>query len=259
MKVKVLHWNTLADISADTTSYGFPNAEKYILEWRYRFPQIITKIVNEEPDLISLVEVDKPQDFFKILNDSYHIFHRFKFTERREGSMLLIKRSKFNISRVVCEKLADTGQILLAAFIYPIDNPLRDYIFVNVHLKAKASFGGVRMQQVQSLHNFLKRYNLHKIIVGDFNDDPNSDVIKFMCQNYNLSSNPREITTYKCHDRVLKRTIDYIFNHGFNTVSTSVPSAKDLSVYSKYSDYGCPCVIYPSDHFYVVSELQPNM
>lgn len=270
-ELKIMHWNILAAISADNTEMGFPHTLPEYLNWEHRRELIIKMIRDENPDLVSLVEVDKQQrdDLIKEFSNDYKISHYFKENTSKEtdnsskdGSMILIKKLHylsviyFNAHQF---KYNEKKYSQIIHFANIIINGRR-LIFSSIHLKAKKDFTQDRIKQVREVKHYLRGFdkNTKIIIAGDFNDDPNSVPIEMMRDNYQMISDRSQITTFKRRKDYKKATIDFIF--GSYNLSNSIISADIPKEYlahdPKYQENAFPCDEFPSDHLYLIAKIK---
>jgi mRNA deadenylase 3'-5' endonuclease subunit Ccr4 len=63
--LRVMTWNTLANICADQTPQGFPFVDAAILDFDHRKTLLIDEIALHDPDVLCLQEVDKYDEWFK--------------------------------------------------------------------------------------------------------------------------------------------------------------------------------------------------
>ena len=53
-----MHWNMLAQKLTDRGPLGFPACEEQYLAWEHRFALIKAHIIEQDPDIIGLIELD---------------------------------------------------------------------------------------------------------------------------------------------------------------------------------------------------------
>lgn len=274
-ELKVLHWNILAEISADNTEMGFPHTPPVYLNWEnHRKQKVIEMIRDEDPDIMGLVEVDKQQlnDLKKEFSSKYHIEHYFKYSKNengefkedstKEGSMILIKKSIIESYNNISFNIEGYSQICNGIYFIIDRIPV---IFLSLHLKAKSNFTQNRINQVRSVKKLLNSFQRDKfgifnqsriIIAGDFNDDPDSVPIKMMLDNYQMISDRSRLTTFKRRLVYKKTTIDYIFgSHNVKVVNSDVPK-EYLAHAPQCQENAFPCEEFPSDHLYLTAKVK---
>lgn len=228
MKIKVLHWNILADSLTD----GFDGVTPEHLTWQYRLPLVVEIIRNHDPDVIALQEVELAQ--FTDLKKAFPLYYGIYAEKMGDGSddthgtAIFVSREMQVTSYAVHRLLG--GKIFTSVLI-------NDKMLIGAcHLKAKEGYEAMRLREVHEILN-LNVGVKQQINVGDFNDVPTSLCIAKMCKHYNLYH--PTFTTHKSRNgEVKKRVIDYIFFR--NVVETNGCANEPTAL--------LPNAQFPSDH-----------
>lgn len=248
--IRVLHWNILAKSLAE----GFDGVEQKYLDWEYRYPLVVNKIKSFSPDIISLqeVEIDQYSDLKKAFPDYLGIYtEKVKDVDdngidSNHGTAIFINK-KFRLHEGHWERLGGS-QIFSSIIINHIDEPNKIILFGGCHLKAKPGFEMTRLGQVTNIHLFINKNFKdirRQIIVGDFNDVPESMCIESMASDYKMYH--PEFTTHKSRGgKVVKRVIDYMFYKGVNLSETYETLPLEL----------LPNKDFPSDHLPLVVDFE---
>lgn len=247
--MKILHWNILADKSADTSPYGFPHVDPAVLAWEFRQPRIVQILKDENPDLVSLVEVDRITDLRRELKDKYECILFSQCTER-SGQAIFV-RKEFTRLRVPklfpqCFSLPGNRSLLMVQFDFESG---RQLVFATTHLKAKPEFSKMRVQQVGAMLRILDPIPLPQVVCGDFNDVPTSDCMKEMLRTFRLTIPEDTVSTCKKREVLVMRRIDYILTRGVK-LSGRIPAFDTLEI----PEVGLPSKNFPSDHLYLTAQ-----
>jgi len=199
------------------------------------------------------------------------IFQKKKDDFNKDGCALFWKTSK-------CEKLDHQSISLgnqvaiVAKFLIKSENPenSRKICIAVTHLKAKEGFEDKRVKQGAEIlktikEEFLGKEDLPLIVSGDFNDVPSSYVYKLFRDGKAADSKNVEYTqpfhlqsaythydetgvepysTYKKRDKVVIRSIDYIWYSHENLAVTQLLEIPKPEAFVNH----LPCDTYPSDH-----------
>jgi len=267
----LLQWNALS--SELGTAEAFPKANPSHLLPLYRQPLIAQEIKSYSPDFVCLEEASQIDlEFFKAIDSTNYesIYHQK--TGGLDGLCLLYNKTKFDLAQSELQNYIDpeTNAKQSQVFQLNIFKPKwqdNDYIMVVfTHLKAKAPFGHIRLAQLNQLVKFVeeakgrfleehKDVNLGIVICGDFNDEPESEPLKYFKEKtkFNSAYEGETYTTFKIREvekdgvkemKVFRRVIDYVFyNDNLGLVGRSeIPAVENVDV------NGFPCEGYPSDH-----------
>lgn len=253
--IKVLQFNTLADHLSD----WFPHTNPSYLKWEYRKERLIDIILENEPDIIGLEEVDHFQDWFepKLIENGYQCYFYAK-RESLDGMVIAFKESRFDIIEYKKEYYTlENSQGYIMARLYDKLTMKILSIFVT-HLKAKPGFESIRSQQALKLvqeKNLYRSYGDVVLTFCDLNDIPNSDAYNVFQSNGYYSVYPSDNwTTWKQRETTVKRMIDYIWYDNDQTTIVEyldIPSDEHLPQY-------LPASYYPSDHLAISAIIKIN-
>lgn len=242
-----------------------------------RYPLIVQVLKNLFPDIIGLQEVldrtDKSPNQAELIASEFHYIYKFfgitKDIAGLEGLSILSRYPilESDALQLSCSTPEETRGVLYALIGAPMTK-LRVYC---THLSWKPDENYKRESQVLDIHHFVKKHDsrLPVIILGDFNDTPDSKTIRFLTAKQSLQGelayyqdawntiHPREngFTWSKknCFARAMNRPdrrIDYIF------VSPPDKDGKghirDCRIIMNRPD---ALGIFPSDHFGILAEI----
>lgn len=261
--VRVMTWNCLADQCADASDCGFKYVDPSILDFEHRLPLIVKEINDNCPDIFALQEVDRVEEIKDMLPNYDCVYYN---GESNRHGLLIGYNDEWKLQNVIQKRFVVDDQptsqaLMICDFINTVSGC--NITFATTHLKAKPGFEMIRLAQGQQLLEELRDKN-NVIVVGDFNDVPESPVHSLFKNNYTSVYNAHsasdasdsEYTTIKVRPKggepvTAKKIIDYIWHDScFNVSSTLiVPDVSSLTW-----PY-LPCGTYPSDHFSLVAEL----
>jgi mRNA deadenylase 3'-5' endonuclease subunit Ccr4 len=249
MKTIVVHqWNVLADCFAD--QLGFPYVSQKVLDWEHR-KELFKKILADPGDGIYVLE---EVELHMLKFFSKHIFTEH-FTEwvsknstdgsMRDGTAIFYPHKLFSVVEKYDVALG-TQNALFLHFKEP------DFWLCAVHLKAKDEGAAVRPQQIKKVLSFLADLD-NVVLVGDFNDVPESETIARVLEAGFESAYPEfEPTTAKVRLWKIVRCIDYIWYRG--AAFAGVAERGELSE----SPPMLPNEEWPSDHFKLCAKIKLN-
>jgi mRNA deadenylase 3'-5' endonuclease subunit Ccr4 len=90
-----MQWNVLADCFA--TKESFPKVDTNILEWNFRKNLIRERILNLNPDIICMQEVEHVEFFKEFLGENYELKFEIK-QDHKDGICVGIKKNKLKIN-----------------------------------------------------------------------------------------------------------------------------------------------------------------
>lgn len=154
MRIKVLHWNILADKLAHDS---FPKCEKEHLNWSYRFGLIKKHIKEVDPDVFGLSEVDC-LPLYRSVADAFALMgYQDYFVEKSSGisgSAIFYRKSKFVCLEQNSVKFSSDSSRFFMYCRLALKNDSKDnmptsvggpgikdtsiqFVFAETHLKAK--------------------------------------------------------------------------------------------------------------------------
>ncbi|KAG0631798.1 hypothetical protein M758_1G279800 [Ceratodon purpureus] len=199
--LRVMQWNVLADGLAQ---FGdFCRVEKQYLEWNYRSPLLLDRILKDDPHLICLQELNHFGDCFlpelkqhgydgEFWQKSSSPTQRYKFP--LDGCALFYKTSRLQLLESDTIRYEDSqglklhqgGQICRFKDV----DAKQDFVVVNTHLKAKGGAINEKLRVLQ-IRQLLQRINTVQkgsstptILCGDLNADPLSETYSILHENF---------------------------------------------------------------------------
>jgi len=289
-KLRVLQWNTLADGLAQHGD--FLRVSEQHLEWEARGPRLLRTLTEASADVVCLQEVNRFDDWFlphmrKLGYDGYFCPKPASPCERYgfpvDGCALFYRRENFEqLSPLQCVcyatlvKGSSQRQVLQVAHLKD-KRVAKELFVVSTHLKAKANpeSESLRREQVREMLKLLSKSIEGReqtleaggvvgmkpavIVCGDFNDVPQSSVIRAMLSHplgfqsaYPLDQG---FTTWKFRTEGQKKaTIDYIWYAEGREIG--LESSKGLASAEIIGKSGLPSEEHPSDHLALVADFE---
>ena len=269
---RVLHWNMLADVLAQRGE--FFNTPQENLTWDARRDNILHELLIHDPDIISVVEVNK----------SHFDGYLWREMRRRGYGCLYTPRgvvAKTEIGNVIYYHKGRFFPLLMAGADTPTTYPwgnhavLRDkivdknVIFSACHFTSKEGNEKRRSQEALMLLNtaeHLKKWSSDEhttILCGDLNAVPSEECVERIAQVFQNAYSylgprwttwkGRKMTDWNPVGGECKRVEDYIF-HDVDTLSIlqSLDVPKDADVNPSTL---LPGSQYPSDHMSLVVDF----
>lgn len=232
--IRIVSFNTLADVCADNSQRGFPEVEPSILEWDYRSRLIQKKIEKwcSEKYIILLQEVDKIEWYRELLLSlQYEAIHNEDLKRLHNCMICYPKGSK--VEHLAKGNYPSYSQEYIAVKI--------DEITVcTTHCKAKKPFTKDRLVQISHLLSILPSDKV--IVAGDFNEsstDIGTSLSEMKSSGFFNAHVNMKHTTCKKRDVVISHKIDWIWYKGLS-LATSTTELDDLPLLPNYH--------HPSDH-----------
>lgn len=253
--MKLFDWNILAD--GLDVSGGFVIPSGTPIDYKNRIATIIATIVNEDPDIITLQEVNH----FNQILDALNIFHSEKvyngvFCEKKDSPCLKMDKPPDGVC-IIWKNTLDC----LSISKYHYDNSTQCFIvgdflekstnqhfrIATTHLKAKSGFEKKRFKQIkQLLQHFQNNKNdkIAEFVTGDLNSEPSEKLHSLFIQNGFIRTNKEPmVTTWKTRESTVKRQIDYIYFRNFQgSIQQKPTDCKNIP------ETGLPSKEIPSDH-----------
>lgn len=174
----------------------------------------IADVINaQDPDVVALQEIDRRvdrtggDDQARTLGSLTGLDHAFgAFMDYDGGEYGMAVLSRWPIVRVTNERLPD-GDEPRTALKVRVRSPTtgREVVVVGIHFYRTDA---ERAAQAQRLVQTLEAETAPVILVGDFNSEPDSDVIDGFIDGWNVLSKGRDRFTFPSHRP--EREIDYI-------------------------------------------------
>jgi len=143
------------------------------LFWEKRFPLLLYEIINRDPDIICLQEVDRFDEFQAFLRKKGYSGRFVKKSFRaRDGCAVFWKSSRMNNTAIECVTLHSENVHVAMMLRMQIDS--RSVIIVNTHLKAglEQHYEDFRVEQLKCLLEKVKDFQKEDediILCGDLN------------------------------------------------------------------------------------------
>lgn len=214
-----------------------------IFNWNTRLNKILEILNKKDIEIICLQEVEI--ETFK--NDFIQLFDKYDFIgheiiKKRNspiGNYILYKKE----FKLIEFKTTSSSCIVILKF----NNKLIK--IANVHLKAdiyKIESINTRINQLKSVINYKP-----DIICGDFNDDFNNELGKFINDNNYISHNTKN-TCYASYDNI------YSYWNFDNILTKTNSIIKNISIHSLFTliDQVIPNENIPSDHIPIIFEIE---
>eukprot|EP01126_Amoeba_proteus_P029848 TRINITY_DN2948_c0_g1_i5.p1 TRINITY_DN2948_c0_g1~~TRINITY_DN2948_c0_g1_i5.p1 ORF type:complete len:239 (+),score=46.52 TRINITY_DN2948_c0_g1_i5:394-1110(+) len=178
-KLVVLQFNTLADKLSD----AFPHSDPAILKWTFRSQHLVNVILEHDPDVVGLEEVDHFDDYFAPLlrEKGYEGTWKKKPSDSsHDGVCLFWKTSKFIATSISQVQYHNSNQVAILAKLVNTHDQNSGIVVVVTHLKAKNGFEKDREAQGKELLSLLENFkkstggDFPAVICCDLNDVPGS-------------------------------------------------------------------------------------
>lgn len=266
--VRVLQWNLLSQALAERMD-RFVCCPEGALEWRTRRWRILEDILEYEPDILCLQEVDHYNFlrctlgrvgfagcfFPKPDSPCYYL----KGNNGPDGCALFYDESRYQLvecrQKVLQVFSRQSNQVTLLCILRrKLDDA--ELCVVTTHLKGK------------DLMDFVRTHRGRRptVIAGDFNAEPWEPVYKTLLSHrdlvlessYALDEESRRseepaYTTWKIREEgEVKHTIDYIF---YTPEALTIERRLELPTEGDIGPGRVPSLAYPSDHFSLVADL----
>ncbi len=248
----VLQWNVLARRFCRNDEPCFPYVSDDAVAWEKRRPLFEQALASAGAQLIALEEVDEDDDFFLPWLTSHGYRGRFAQGARPHGLALFVAPElELVTTELVAFQAGGGKQIALLARVRLAD---RSLVFGVTHLKAKVGHEELRLRQAEELLAALDAFREEDepvLLAGDFNEVADGPAIRLMLgaqrglrSAYARFPGADTFTTFKQRDKVVLRTIDYIFY----SPAFSVSAVLAPPVVESLPDVGLPSATVPSDH-----------
>jgi len=226
---------------------------------------LISVILAHLPDVIALEECDHFSDWFqpKLEKEGYEgIFYPKPYkpanAPQADGTALFWRKDKFKLLKQSYSQYSpEESQGVVLVLLENSTEPGKNVCVAATHLKASLGFEERRETQgkilLQTINNFIPEKDYPVIILGDFNDTPDSAVHKVMRESYTSAyeDKPGHWTTWKKRKEEVKRTIDYIWYCSGKLRAThilAIPEDKDCPLL-------LPAEYHPSDHMMIAAKF----
>lgn len=180
-RVTFMHWNLLAD----KLTGNLDKVPSQYLEWDFRWKLMKQQIDQAQPDFIGLSEVDRYDQIKDWLESKGYRGYLGMKPNGISGSAIFWRADKYLCEyRQMTKFDSSSSHIFVYGKFRSVDGRRhKDLIFAEAHLKAKKGNEKERLEQVAKLVEFKRETEqifddqFPVIISGDFNDEPDSNVI----------------------------------------------------------------------------------
>jgi CCR4-NOT transcription complex subunit 6 len=194
----VVTFNVLTDECARPEKY--PNCPFFALSWKYRRENLLKEILQCDADIVCLQEVQ--------VNHYYDFFYRelaelgyeglFKGKERtwlagpNDGCATFYKKNQFDLVKQWWIRLSryHFDNIALNA-ILSLKNTSQRVCIANTHIHANPNNSEEKLGQVYCLLKEMEKYDVPRVICGDFNSLPGSAPHSLLTKGYAHPSNKK--------------------------------------------------------------------
>ena len=237
-------------------------------EWETRLQHTINQIIEHDPDIIGLQEINSLGGIHmgQIILDSLE--SHFGISYYMYDEVTHVSWSLYNESIGIISKYPVIGSNYhdLPSGVFPrkvvwnlISTPLGPINFFSTHLSYLDNHNNIRMAQVEEISEFVTQKensysNIGSVLMGDFNCSPGSDPIEILENQlsgipYTLSyeyANPG-LNGFSYEAGNLYKKIDYIFikDNSFLAITQS-----DMVINNPYDG-----IHYPSDHLGILTTI----
>jgi len=230
---------------------GYDKMPNHIIDGQIRIRKIVDILKEQNPDLISLQEMEK--ETLKVLQETlsqdYHIVHSNSLKKNIDFLVILCKKSKFTVAESRIIAYPKSNKNALALKLETRDNQV--FWIINTKIKWDAEHLPFQYQtgakQIQLLARIISHeFHLPVILCGDFNVKPNSRPLKPLLSNLKDVYYPQAFPTVNIQGD-LKR-IDYIMHSKAFSSQANPPDSLDKTK-------TLPSVDHPSDHLPLTATL----
>lgn len=206
----MMHWNVLADGLAQSGNFAKLDSTPDVLTWEYRLPRLVADVRACDPDILSVVEMNRYDEFAAALKP---LGYTGTFVEKTsspcprfgfpaDGAAVFVRSSRFRLGTVVPVPFTfeDDGSLMNQRGVVAVCHDLaaanckgksegksegggRVVVLAAVHLKAKRgeACASMRARQVAQLLEATGRVagecrerfeNVGVVVQGDYNTDP---------------------------------------------------------------------------------------
>lgn len=292
--MRVMHWNILADklsglYDKPGSNKVFKFASKECLQWDRRVQEIIKEIRKNDPDVFSLVELDKYEDIRQRLGGSYQGAELLR-DGKKDGSGLFWRDGVYAAEQMLKDHIVVDGekmpQALLAVKLKHVKTG-KTFVHCVIHLKSDKKPAGekLRVKQLNYVLDTLEKTfgtEIPLILNSDLNSshvplvggavalkkgeprpagtyEPEVYPLAMSDKRYEFTSaykvvlgdEPWATSIKERPDKKYIYTIDYIF------CSKNVKPVAVLDVFPEEAvpEESFPSELYPSDHECVVADV----
>ncbi|KAJ7341091.1 hypothetical protein JRQ81_004813 [Phrynocephalus forsythii] len=198
----VMSYNILSQDLLEDNSHLYKHCQQHILDWSYRFPNILADIKQLDADILCLQEVQEDQYGTEIKPSlealGYHCEYKMRTGRKPDGCATCFKTSKFNLlSSNPVEffrrniPLLDRDNVGLVLLLQPRFScqAATAICVANTHLLYNPRRGDIKLTQLAMLLAEITNVAIREdglfcplVICGDFNSVPHSPLYKFLME-----------------------------------------------------------------------------
>uniref|UniRef100_S4RLU3 Angel homolog 2 (Drosophila) n=1 Tax=Petromyzon marinus TaxID=7757 RepID=S4RLU3_PETMA len=204
MAFSVMTYNILSQTLLEDNAYLYRHCNRSVLEWAYRFPNLIQEIERFNADVLCLQEVQKDHyiDQLKphLIKLGYSCHYKMRTGDKNDGCAICFKRSRFSLRSWHAVEyyrpgvsLMDRDNVGTIAVLQPLPqevvHPLTPYVCIaNTHLLFNPKRGDIKLAQLALLLAEIDKVSdggrLPVLLCGDFNSVPGSPLYHFLRHGY---------------------------------------------------------------------------
>ncbi|CAK1588017.1 unnamed protein product [Parnassius mnemosyne] len=199
-KFKIVSYNVLAQYLLECHPYLYTQCSPRDLKWKVRAARLYDEIVNLQPDILCLQEVQAShlKSFYSKFEDiGYCGVFKQKTGHRQDGCAIYFKRSMFHMEDQISVEfyqpdlpLLNRDNVGMALRLAPLGAPGAPLVVATTHLLYNPKRTDVRLAQIQLFLAEIDRFAYYQngnqsghypiILTGDLNSPPDSAVIKLL-------------------------------------------------------------------------------
>ncbi|XP_069787423.1 protein angel homolog 2 isoform X2 [Narcine bancroftii] len=195
----VLSYNILAQDLLEDNSYLYRHCSQPLLQWGFRFPNILKEVKQFDADIMCLQEVQNNHYGMQLkpIMESlgYHCEYKMRTGNKRDGCAICFKRSKFSLVSVSpvefyrpMIQILDRDNVGLVVLLQPtLSQSAARLCVANTHLLYNPRRGDIKLAQlaillaeINKLASDGKGGHWPIILCGDFNSVPDSPLYNFI-------------------------------------------------------------------------------
>jgi len=205
--ISICSYNILAQYQLLNNFYLYTHCDKEILDWPARWVNIRRDFERLNCDIFCLQEV-QCEHFAEDIEPAmiklgYKGFFSSKTGKKRDGCAIFVKTDKFYLDISTFEtvlfhsnklRVLSTDNVGQIAMLCPTADPNKKICVANTHLYFNPNHGEIKLAElslllsrIDVLSKFQQEqdrqsdsYYFPIVICGDFNSEPNSDIVKFI-------------------------------------------------------------------------------
>jgi len=184
-KIRVMHWNILADkLAYPDLKEGAFGCSYELLDWKKeRKDKICAEILKYDPDVLILVELDHYEDIRFLLQEDYgydSVWKKKFASFYADGTAIFWKRKRLQAGKIYKKELRKEGgevsdEVLVAVELKSESNFFPPFVAAGCHLTSEKKSPGeyLRLNQCKQILNILNfEFAKHPIILGaDLNSE----------------------------------------------------------------------------------------